>query len=304
MQSRQTLIGLALIILFVVAIIIHPTQTPNSSSSKSASQSTLFQKPGIAVVELFGPISFDIYSSNALPSGADAVLNQLKDIEEDDQVKGLLLRINSPGGTVGASQELYHALLRIKAEKKIPIYAQIGDVGASGAYYAALAADKIYANPGSLVGSIGVILGNVNITELAKKYGIDYNVYKSGPYKDLLSMWRNSSESEEKLLQKLVDNVHQQFTSTFISARKLKPSQGKKLAQGQIFTGEQAKSLKIIDEVGGYATALSDIGEKTGLGKNPAIISKSKPHWKDLLNSFGASMQLSLKPNLNLAPLY
>lgn len=290
--------SITLLSVFILAMFINQSHKQTSSESSLTNTGSLFQKEGIAVVDLYGPISFAPHSSTLFPAGADAVLNQLDAIEQDPHIKGLIIRINSPGGTVGASQEIYQAIKQVKQTLNIPIIAQIGDVGASGAYYAALAADTIYANPGSLVGSIGVILGNINIKELSDKYGINYEVYKSGAYKDLLSMWRPTTENEKQLLQKLVDNVHQQFTGTFIKERNLSKKQGKALAQGQIFTGEQAAKLHIIDQLGSYKDAVKEMGKLTKLGPHPKIISKGKPHWKDIINTWGTSIQKNISHSL------
>lgn len=299
MIKKEQIIGFLIIIVFIISVIL--TQTTQKKSSNI--NSLLFQKDGIAILDINGPISFMDYSSTLMPAGADLILNQLKHIQKDDHVKGLLLRINSPGGTVGASQEIYQAIKRIKNEKNIPIVAQIGDVGASGAYYVALGADHIFANPGSLVGSIGVILGNVNIEELAEKYGLDYNVYKSGTYKDILSMWRPSSEKEKVLLQALVDDVHSQFKNTFIKERNLSTKKGASLAQGQIYTGQQALELGIIDHLGAYHDAIAFIAKESGLGDDPHIITKLKISWLDVVNILNNQFKHPLNKGFNPGPV-
>ena len=211
------------IALFCASIV---TQLLVSSDSQSETKSSdIFQsKSGIAVIDIYGPISFASPSQAFIPVGADAIISQLKAAEDNKKVKGVVLRINSPGGTVGASQEIFSAIQTLKEKRDIPIVASIADVGASGAYYAAMATDTIYANRGSLIGSIGVIIGNINITELAKRYGLSYEIYKSGEYKDALSSWRTASEKEKELYQGLVDNVYEQFLSDFVTTRKLTTS--------------------------------------------------------------------------------
>ena len=302
MIKRESILGSVIIILFIVSLFFGSKKTTQDRDGFTASPS-LFSKKGIAIVDIYGPISFPQYSTNFIPAGANLTLSQLAQIRQDKHVKGLILRINSPGGTVGASQEIYHAIKKIKEENNIPIVAQIGDVGASGAYYAALGADTIFANPGSLVGSIGVIIGNVSIDEFAQKYGLDYNVYKSGTYKDILSMWRESSSQEKKLLQNLVDNVFEQFQADFIDSRKISKKDAQKVSQGQIYTGLQALELNLIDKVGGYEDALTYIGELTGLGKNPPVINKYNNPLMDVVNvlnnSFGSRFNLN-QPNVQL----
>ena len=302
MIKRESVFGSIIIILFIVSLFFSTNSSQQETSSFSSSP-TLFSKKGIAIVDIYGPISFPQYSTNFIPAGANLTLSQLAQIRQDKHVKGLILRINSPGGTVGASQEIYHAIKKIKEENNIPIVAQIGDVGASGAYYAALGADTIFANPGSLVGSIGVIIGNVSIDEFAQKYGLDYNVYKSGAYKDILSMWRESSSQEKELLQNLVDNVFEQFQADFIDSRKISKKEAQDVSQGQIYTGLQALDLNLIDKVGGYEDALTYIGELTGLGKNPPVINKYNNPLMDVVNvlnnSFGSRFNLN-QPNVQL----
>lgn len=302
MIKRESIFGSVIILLFVLSLFFSGNNSTKESTGFNKS-STLFSKKGIAIVDIYGPISFPQYSTNFIPAGANLTLSQLAQIRQDKHVKGLILRINSPGGTVGASQEIYHAIKRIKEENNIPIVAQIGDVGASGAYYAALGADTIFANPGSLVGSIGVIIGNVSIDEFAQKYGLDYNVYKSGAYKDILSMWRESSSQEKKLLQNLVDNVFEQFQADFIDSRKISKKDAQNVSQGQIYTGLQALELNLIDKVGGYEDALTYIGELTGLGENPPVINKYNNPLMDVVNvlnnSFGSRFNLN-QPNVQL----
>tara|TARA_B100000427_G_scaffold148524_1_gene123537 strand:+ start:11134 stop:12045 length:912 start_codon:yes stop_codon:yes gene_type:complete len=292
MIKKDSVIGVLVICLFLAAIILN--QNPKPVETEKPNQTTLFPKNGIAIIDLYGPIAFPQYSNDYMPMAANLTLEQLDQIRQDTYVKGLLIRINSPGGTVAASQEIYNAIKRIKSELNIPIVAQIGDIGASGAYYAALGADTIFANPGSLVGSIGVIIGNLSIHKLAEKHGVDYKVYKSGPYKDLLSMWRPASDSEDTLLQDVIDNVYDQFKQAFIESRKISRAKATQLAQGQIYTGLQALDHDMIDKIGGYHDALTYIGELTNLGKNPHIIKKSNYGWKGIVNLLNSSIQTKI----------
>ena len=292
MIKKDSVIGVLVISLFLATIILN--QNPKPVETEKPNQTTLFPKNGIAIIDLYGPIAFPQYSNDYMPMAANLTLEQLDQIRQDTYVKGLLIRINSPGGTVAASQEIYNAIKRIKSELNIPIVAQIGDIGASGAYYAALGSDTIFANPGSLVGSIGVIIGNLSIHKLAEKHGIDYKVYKSGPYKDLLSMWRPASDSEDTLLQDVIDNVYDQFKQAFIESRKISHEKATQLAQGQIYTGLQALDHDMIDKIGGYHDALTYIGELTNLGKNPHIIKKSNYGWKSIVNLLNSSIQTKI----------
>ena len=299
-MKKESLIGTLIIVVFIFSALL--TQSPSKQTQDHSPSPSLFAKNGIAIIDINGPISFPAYSSTVFPAGADLILSQLTEIKKDSHVKGLLVRINSPGGTVGASQEIYNAIKTIKTERNIPVIAQIGDVGASGGYYAALGCDTIFANPGSLVGSIGVILGNISIEDLSEKYGIDYEVYKSGPYKDLLSMWRNTNADEADLLQTLVNNVHEQFKNAFMQSRQLSAQNAATLAQGQIFTGEQALNENIIDQLGGYQDALIYIGNKAGLGDSPHIITKYKSTWSNVVNLLNNEFSNALQNTLNPLP--
>ncbi len=290
MKYKDTIIGGLLLFLFIIALVVQ-YEPQAQSADVVLPTGSIFPQKGIAVVDLYGPIAFPQYSTSVGPMGANAVLDQLYKIKDDTNIKGLILRINSPGGTVAASQEIYQAVKAVKAALNIPIVAQIGDVGASGAYYAALGADTIFANPGSLVGSIGVIIGGLSIYELAQKHGVDYNVYKSGAYKDLLSMWRPPTAEEQTLLQTVIDDVYEQFKSDFIDSRKISADHATILAQGQLYTGNQALELQMVDKIGGYKDALVYIGELTGLGANPNVISKVSYGFSDVFQLLNNSFQ-------------
>jgi len=306
MQVKQeTIIGAAILALFVFSAALHFIKPAEPSShdagvATKASQA-FFKEDGIAVIHVSGPIYFSQNSSNSFfLDSADLILDQLKKVEYAEHVKGLLLKVNSPGGTVGASQEILAALRRIKAQRNIPIVAQIGDVGASGAYYVSLGADKIYANPGSIVGSIGVIMSGLNIEEFASKHGVKNKTYKSGPYKDVFSMWREPSATEDAMIQTMINTVHGQFVSDVVQSRNLSPVKANKLAQGQIFTGSQALTKGLIDELGGYHDALRYLGELTGLGDNPVVIQLTKSSWKDFANVWTNQFKQSLFMNQQL----
>ncbi len=302
-NKEKIVIGL-ITFLFILSIIVGistKSKSPLASIDDTASSIPFpNSKKGIAVIELYGPIAFSDTSNVIFPNGADLILKQIKLIEDDDNVKGILLKINSPGGTVGASQEIFSALDNCKKKRNIPIVAQIGDVGASGAYYVSLAADKIFANPGSLVGSIGVILGNLNVKELANDNGVYQQIYKGGKYKDILSMWRTPTSEEENLLINLVENVHEQFKTDLIKSRNISKSDLEKVAEGQIFTGTLAKNLNLIDELGSFQDAITFIGLETELGEDPKLISKTKSAFYDVASIFTLSLkQLLFKNEFN-----
>jgi len=231
-------------------------------------------KAGIAVIDIYGEISFQPVSS--LPfgvggRGADSVVERIKAYSKNPAVKAIILRINSPGGTVGATQEIYDEVRKAR-KKGIKVVASFGDIAASGAYYIACGADKIVANNGTITGSIGVFIGSLNLKELTDKYGIKYNIIKSGKYKDTLSIWRDLSTEERELLQETVDNVYSQFLGAVSSGRHLDIEEVKKFADGRVFSGEQAKKIKFVDELGGFEYAKLLAGKLAGLKGEPYII--------------------------------
>ncbi|MFY7822036.1 MAG: signal peptide peptidase SppA, partial [Planktothrix agardhii] len=175
------------------------------------------------------------------------VLEDLKTVEER-KFPALLLRIDSPGGTVGDSQEIYSALKRL--QKKVKIVASFGNISASGGVYIGMGAEHIMANPGTITGSIGVILRGNNIERLLEKIGISFKVIKSGPYKDILSFDRELTEPEQHILQELIDTSYQQFVQTVAESRNLSHDSVRSFADGRIFTGQQAVELGIVDRLG------------------------------------------------------
>lgn len=190
------------------------------------------------------------------------VLDALKTVEEK-RFPALLLRIDSPGGTVGDSQEIYSALKRLG--EKVKIVASFGNISASGGVYIGMGAAHIMANPGTITGSIGVILRGNNLERLLQKIGVSFKVIKSGPYKDILAFDRELTEPEEDILQQLIDTSYQQFVQTVASARNLTVDSVKSFADGRIFTGQQAVELGVVDRLGTEEDARRWAAELVGL---------------------------------------
>lgn len=190
------------------------------------------------------------------------VLEALKTVEEN-KFPALLLRIDSPGGTVGDSQEIYDALKRLR--QKVKIVASFGNISASGGVYIGMGAEQIVANPGTITGSIGVILRSNNIERLLDKVGVSFKVVKSGPYKDILSFDRELTPQEQEILQSLIDSSYHQFVSTIAESRNLPLETVKSFADGRIFTGEQAVSLGIVDKLGSEDDARRLAAQLAGL---------------------------------------
>jgi protease IV len=169
---------------------------------------------------------------------------------EDDSVKGVILRVNSPGGGVVESAEIHKKLIELTKKSKKPLYVSMGTTAASGGYYISTAADKIFAAPDTLTGSLGVIMQSINYGELAEKYGVKFETIKSGPYKDIFSPTRDMTEEERKILQSMVDNAYKGFVNVITEGRPLSEEEVRKVADGRIYDGRQAKENNLIDELG------------------------------------------------------
>jgi protease IV len=207
----------------------------------------------IARIEITGAIA---------GSTRNRVLEALKTVEER-KYPALLLRIDSPGGTVGDSQEIYNALKRLR--KKVKIVASFGNISASGGVYIGMGANYIVANPGTITGSIGVILRGNNLERLLEKIGVSFKTIKSGPYKDILAFDRELTEPEQHILQELIDTSYQQFIETVAEARQLSVEMVRSFADGRIFTGQQALDLGVVDRLGTEEDARRWAAELVGL---------------------------------------
>jgi protease-4 len=192
-----------------------------------------------------------------------STINQIKQLRENKSVKAVVLRIDSPGGTVGPAQEIYREIQKTVQIKKIVV--SMGTVAASGGYYIAAAADGIMANPGTITGSIGVIMEYTNFRQLLDKIGIAPVVIKSGDFKDVGSPLREMTEVEEKFLQSFVDKTRQQFVRAVADGRKMPLEQVESLADGRIFTGEEAKENGLVDRLGNLEDAIEWAGRMAGI---------------------------------------
>jgi protease-4 len=216
--------------------------------------------PQVAIVEVEGMI-LDV----------DDVVRELRRHRENPLVRAVVIRINSPGGVVGPTQEIHQALMRIREAGK-PVVASLGAVAASGGYYIAVAADQIFANPGTLTGSIGVIMQLANVDTLLKKVGVDYIVVKAGQFKDIGNFSRPMSPEERRVLQTLLDDVHGQFIQAVADGRKLDAAAVRQFADGRIFSGAQAHGLRMIDAIGTLEDAVNRAASLAGLPVPPKVI--------------------------------
>ena len=210
--------------------------------------------------------------SGIITDAKDTIRN-IKKYREDDSIKAIVLRIDSPGGVVGPAQEIFREIRKTIGEKKI--IASMGSIAASGGYYIAAGTDGIMANPGTITGSIGVIIGYTNFEEILQKIGLYPVVVKSGEFKDMGSPVRKMTEREKKLLQDFVDSTHRQFVAAVAEGRKMDPEKVRSIADGRIITGEDAKSLGLVDRLGNIEDAIEWAGRMGGIkGKISAVYSR------------------------------
>src|SRR5579859_680833 len=219
----------------------------------------------IAVVELDGVIF-----------SPKQVVTQLKKFADDDSVKAIILHVNSPGGGVAASEEIYREVKRIRSEKKKKIVASVETVGASGAFYVSAACDKIYADQGSIVGSIGVIAQWVNYGDLLKWAKLKDVVIKTGEFKYTGNPARDLTPAEQAYMQSLIDNMFGQFIKAVADGRGLKYDDVKAIANGKVWTGEQASSMKLIDSVGDFQQAVDETAKSVGITGEPTLVRPEK----------------------------
>jgi protease-4 len=230
----------------------------------------------LAIVHVSGPIHFEMSPQGWIGADAEEAVRKLHRLSEKDEVKAILLRINSPGGTVGAVQEIHREMARCRAKGKI-IVASLGDVAASGGYYLAAGSDRIVANPGTITGSIGVILEFGNLEGLFQKIGLKLQVIKSGAYKDIGSPARALTSEEKAMLQATIDDAYSQFFEAVRGGRGMDPEKLRGLADGRIFTGSQAKEAGLVDELGDEQDAIQAAIRLAKLPAKPYILSDN-PH--------------------------
>jgi protease-4 len=206
---------------------------------------------------------------------SEHVVEELNDYAEDSSIKAIVIRIDSPGGGVVASQEIFNAIKSARREGK-KVVASMGTVAASGGYYVAAAADRIVANPGTLTGSIGVKMEFASIEKLLEKIGVKGMVVKAGEYKDVGSPFRDMTEPEKKILQDVIDDVHSQFIKAVAEGRNLQEAEVRSIADGRIFTGRQALDLKLVDQLGDLTDSIKVAGDLVGIKGKPRVIEKRK----------------------------
>ncbi len=212
-----------------------------------------------------------IIELNGIITSSDKIVQQFKKFQKDGSVKSIVFRINSPGGGIAASQEIYEHVKRVRDSGK-PVVASMGSVAASGGYYVALGSQLIMANPGTTTGSIGVIAEIPNFSRLLDKLGISFTIIKSGKFKDTGSPYRNIRDDEYEYLQGWIDNGYNQFVHVVSRERKLSEDKVREVADGRVFTGEQALGLSLIDTLGTYDDAIHLAAKLGGITGEPRIL--------------------------------
>ncbi len=244
------------------------------SAVKSTSFSSDLESSGgarIGIVEAKGTIG-------ELQSGVDAdkVVKLLKKYEKDDDIKAIVLRVDSPGGAVAPSQEIHDAVKRVRAKKKVVV--SMGSLAASGGYYISAPADKIYAEPGTLTGSIGVIFMHFNVRGLLDWAKVEQTTLKTGKYKDTLSPFRPLQDTDREEIQAISDDVYGQFVRAVAEGRGIPEAKVREIAEGRIYTGKKAKELKLVDELGGVDDAIAAAWQLAGQSGEAKVQYPPKEH--------------------------
>jgi protease IV len=260
-MNRKPIAFLIVGVIIVVAIII----ALSTGASLFLSGAPLVSSDKVAVVKIEGVIL-----------DSDDVIDQLKKYSKDTSVKAIVLRINSPGGAVVPSQEIYEEINKIRKKTGQKFVVSMGVVAASGGYYIASAADKIVANPGTLTGSIGVIMEFASAEELLKKIGIKDETVAVGKRKDVGDFMRTMKPDEREYLQSVLHNVHEQFVDAVAAGRKMKTADVWALADGSVYTGVQAKAVGLVDELGDLDDAVKVAGKLAGIQGEPKVLEEEK----------------------------
>ena len=263
MARQRVILGCALLLVGTVAVIAVAFFVVNMAlSGDRPSLSSLSGRVGL--VEVVGGIE-----------ESEPAVDQLDRMERDSSVRAVVVRLDSPGGGVAASQEIYEAVRRVRDAGK-PVVASLGGVAASGAYYVACAADSIVSNPGTLTGSIGVIMTFPNTEELFRKVGLRFDVVKTGKFKDIGSMSRPMTDDERRLLEEVLGNVYEQFVDAISEGRGLERAEILPLADGRIFSGDQALEYGFVDRMGDLNDSIRLAARMAGIEGRPSVVRKER----------------------------
>jgi len=269
-MSKKTVVLIAAGSLFLVALFLVSVMI--ARVFLGTAETALVEKEGVGLVEVKGMIL-----------DSKETVRQLRYFMKQDRVKAVVLRVDSPGGVVAPSQEISDEVRKFAAKKKIIV--SMGSLAASGGYYISAPATMIFANPGTITASIGVILKLSNIESLMDKIGIKSHVLKTGRFKDSGSPVRQFTDEDRAMLQAVIDNTHEQFVQAVASGRKLPVEAVRRIADGRILSGEQAKALKLVDRLGTLQDAIEEAGKQAGISGEPEVITppRKKLNYWDVL---------------------
>jgi protease-4 len=286
-RNRKILIAILVVLMVsVLMAIIDIGMRIQEGADKKVSLLLPKTGPGIGVVRIEGPIAFSSRNTTfGMASGVEHIIKRLDEFSRNSNIKAVIVRINSPGGTVAATQEIYQKLWRLR-KKNIPLIASMGDVAASGGYYVASACNIIVANHGTLTGSIGVIAASPNLKGLFDKLGIKMNVIKSGRYKDILSSHREITRDEAALLQRMINATYKKFLRDVALGRSRNQSEIEPYADGRIMIGEEALEHKLIDMVGTFEDAIDRAREIAKLDEGTPVYDDIRTPLEQFLLSF------------------
>ncbi len=288
-QKSPLLFGILILIgLFLIFIVIIAAMSGITNTSSSSMTSGLSFGSKVAILKVEGVIT-----------ESEPLLRDLRDFRDDRSIKAIVLRVDSPGGAVAPSQEIYEELNRFKKQK--PVVASMGSVAASGGYYISLPCNYIYASPGTVTGSIGVIMEMMDVGQLLQWMKVKQEVVKSGKFKDAGNPTRSLTDEERLYFQNVIDNVHGQFKAALAESRKLTPEQVESVSDGRIFTGEQAQKLGLIDGLGNLEDAIRKAGELAGIKGEPVVVWPRKRY--GIFEQFGSELSKNVLNRL-MAPLF
>jgi len=284
LSRHPLLVGLAVLLVFM-AILMVLLAVSFSQLGRPSDTFSLGKKIGVVKIE-------------GVILDSDDTLQDLKDFQDNSSVKAVVLRVDSPGGSVGPSQEIYREVKRLAGKKTV--VASFGGVAASGAYYAACPATKIVANPGTVTGSIGVVMEVTNLEKLLEWMKVRQDVIKSGEFKDAGSPFREMTPKERAYFQAFIDDVHAQFEEAVAEGRRLDPAKVHSLADGRIFTGRKAKELGLVDEMGNFQDAIKLAAKLVGIEGEPTVIwpKPKRPFWLSrLVDGLAREMVKEIQPS-------
>lgn len=284
-KNRKIVISILILMVFAAVLAIIDISLTLQEPKREGRRFALPEMgPGIGIVRIYGPISMENPGGGPfdMNQGSDGIIHRLGTLEKDSRIRAVIVRINSPGGTVAATQEIFNKLMSLR-KKNIVLIASMGELAASGGYYVASACNYIMANHGTITGSIGVIAVSPNLRGLFEKLGIKMNVIKSGRYKDILASYRELNPDERQLIQQIIDSSYRKFLTDVSLGRNLPIAEIEPYADGRVFTGMDAVKYKLADGTGSFEDALAKARELAKLPADCAVYDEIKSPLEKLI---------------------